>query len=162
MTPTLITSPPQFIDELETSWLDIFPLAPGWYILLLLIGIAAYALWRYLKKKDDAQIKLVTASAQAVYDNYNSHKDKVRYLQEANILLRQVAIAKYGRSQIANLSGDAWINFLNKASRKNFNKEQQQLLSEGAYSAQADGDIKKLHKQITQWIEYQYRKGKKT
>lgn len=36
-------------------------------------------------------------------------------LQQANKLLKQVAITTYGRKQVAALSGDAWIDFLKQS-----------------------------------------------
>lgn len=74
----------------------------------ILIGLS----WYYLNQRKNNRYRQEAMSAfKKALAAANTPQEK---LQIANKLLKQVAITNYGRQTVANLSGQAWVNFLHK------------------------------------------------
>lgn len=75
---------------------------------------------------------------------------------EINKLLKLAAMAAYSREEVASLSGDDWVKFLNKCCGPEvFSAEQGRLLAEGVYRAEppaaADGQL--LIEASLRWLQ---------
>lgn len=91
-----------------------WPPAPGWWLagsvaLALLIG-GGYLLWRFFYRGRYKREAL--AALQQLRDT--DQGDERILLAELSRLLRQVAIARYGRQEVAALSGAEWLLFLDR------------------------------------------------
>jgi hypothetical protein len=120
--------------------------APGWYvlgavILLLLAGAVWLLRQNYRKNRYRRQalgeLKGYGAGPSALYP--------------ANMLLKRIAISRYGRVPAASIRGSEWVAFLNKSrGRELFGKGDAALLEQvyttGAYAA--DGFLEKAKKWI--------------
>jgi len=75
-------------------------------------GILIGLIWYYLNQRKNNRYRQEAMSAlNKALAAANTPQEK---LQIANKLLKQVAITNYGRHTVANLSGQAWVNFLHK------------------------------------------------
>ena len=99
---------------IEPEKLEMTYDTPGWYVVLfvsiLLVLFVVYKLisnWKKNKYRRDA-----------VADIKNSQT-----VDEVSEKLKIVAIKSYGRSEVANLSSYAWVDFLNTKSKVKFQKE---------------------------------------
>jgi hypothetical protein len=92
------------------SW---FPPAIGWWLLIILMPLLIYlsiTLYQRLTRKT----ALKTAK-QLLTQLINSPLDNNQKLSELSVLLRRVAISIMPAQQVASLTGDAWLAFLDSA-----------------------------------------------
>ena len=97
----------------EPAAIGWWPLAPGWWLLLgcicLLLALLGFFLWRRWSAR--AYRRLAQAQLEAMD---RSGED---YYSDVNRLLKAVALRSYGSRQVAQLSGSAWLNFLQSTAR---------------------------------------------
>ncbi len=91
---------------------SIWPLAPGWYILMvmLLIGIllsSIYLLRKYLSQLRRHRVRTELTEIMTHFDD-----DPQQSFIELSQLVRRIVLAHYKREQVASLQGEAWLNFL--------------------------------------------------
>jgi hypothetical protein len=93
-----------------------WPLAPGWWILaaLALAGIG-WLVRRYLAAHArGAARRHALQRLQALTAAYEEHRDAVRFSAELSALLRRTMLAYAPRREIAGLTGDAWLAWLDR------------------------------------------------
>ncbi len=135
--------------------IDWWPLAPGWYVVILLavfiVLIIAY--WVYKRHANSMAKK----RALKLLQTYKQHYDKEQNAQTASAciseLLRRVALVYYPRGQVAGLHGDEWIEFLNKTSKKIDFKPVKAMLLESPFKTAETVDLKPLFTRAEQWIK---------
>ncbi len=144
-----------------------WPPAPGWWILAILS--IALILWivRFFWKKHQ-QKKLLRLSIYTMNElelAYSQHKDPAVLVKQYSSLLRQIALARFPRQEIASLTGQSWLTFLDlSANTSLFNTEKGSthagnLLTLGPYQKpEAPSDVNREHlnelkQAIHQWIE---------
>ncbi|MCK5782125.1 MAG: DUF4381 domain-containing protein, partial [Flavobacteriales bacterium] len=93
---------------IETDKLEMTYNTPGWYVLYVLFMVMVifvlYRLisnWKNNKYRRDAIIRIKKANT----------------IYEVNVTLKIVALKSYGRTDVANLSSEAWVEFLNSKSK---------------------------------------------
>ncbi len=96
-----------------------WPLAPGWYALIVLIfvliGLISFLCYkRYLNTRAKKQALVLLQNYLTFYE-----KDHNVQLASARIseLLKRVALVYYPREEVASIHGQEWIGFLNKTSK---------------------------------------------
>lgn len=95
------------------SW---WPPAPGWWLLLAIVLLAAgvlYAVHRLRNRnhwRRFALMELVRLREQLA-SQQSTHRAAV---SELSVLLRRVAVSRFPREEVAALSGDAWLVFLDR------------------------------------------------
>ena len=100
-------------DIIVPNAVGFFPLAPGWYILLLLFFtlLFHFALKRYrIYKKEQYRREAFESLAQLQQRN---RKNTLALLS----LAKRVGLSAYGRENIAILNGDDWWDFIEKHSQ---------------------------------------------
>jgi len=119
--------------------------APGWYVLgailmFALLAVAWIIFQQYRKNLYRRQaLKLIT-NAEATHPNSAS-----TLLYETNMLLKQIAMSRYGRWNIAGINGMEWINFLNRSCHKAlFDENDDHLLQEQLYGSKEAVNTNKL------------------
>lgn len=95
------------------SW---WPMAIGWDVvaLLILAGITLMVSYggRYYYHQLPKQQALKLLKQYQL--NYQHHQDSVLYSASINALLKRVALAYFGRTKVAGLYDQAWLEFLNQ------------------------------------------------
>jgi len=75
-------------------------------------------------------------------------------VQELSRLMRRVVLKRYPRVQVAGLTGDAWLEFLDDTGTTNqFTHGPGRELAHGPYTLSSDADISALTPLIAQWIK---------
>jgi hypothetical protein len=133
------------------SW---WPLAPGWYGLMVLALLFACALIYLIYKHHHNA--LAKKQALVLLNSYimQYEKDRNAQLASARIseLLRRVALVYYPRHEVASLHGDAWVEFLNQSSKKiNFNPVKSMLL-ESPFKTAETINLNPLIQRTKAWI----------
>jgi len=88
------------------SW---WPLATGWWVLLILSAIIIGALI-YRQRHPASCLRRIALHQLKNMETMIS--DDVTLARELEHLLRRFAIARFGRDQVANLSGERWLTFI--------------------------------------------------
>lgn len=163
MTPEELLS--QLKEIHEPAAIGVWPLAPGWWILIVcttFIAIVTILLWRrHIQKNGWKKEAVNTIAAIKKQASEQSHHQSLFLI---NQLIKRVAIYKCNDTSIKALTGESWgqylVDFLNGPDTPNmFSTQQLNLLSEGLYQQTIDTDksinaeITALLKALNNWIK---------
>ncbi|MBD3611311.1 MAG: DUF4381 domain-containing protein [Hydrogenovibrio crunogenus] len=116
----------------------------------ILIGLS----WYYLtQRKNNRYRQEALLAFKKALASANNAQEK---LQVANQLLKQVAITNYGRPNVANLSGQAWVDFLQKTALYIDQPDSLQHCLESIYrpnSSLSDAETQQALEYAMQWIK---------
>ena len=117
------------------SW---WPAAIGWWILALLIPLClylSYRLYKYLTRKT----ALKSAKKHFTVLRENQQLSKREKLVALSSLMRRTAVSLYPRTDVASLTGEDWLNFLDESiPNRDFNSDTGWLLTNALYSQNID------------------------
>lgn len=117
------------------SW---WPPAIGWWVLAVLIPLCVYLIVRlYQRLTRKTALKSAKKSLKSLReDEQMTKQDKLAALSR---LMRRIAISLYPRAEVASLTGEDWLNFLdNSVPNRGFNSDTGWLLTHALYSKEAD------------------------
>ncbi|MEA3418426.1 MAG: DUF4381 domain-containing protein [Campylobacterota bacterium] len=139
-------------DIIVPDAIGFFPLAPGWYmVLILLISLFFYGCIRAYKHYKKSQYRREALKELSTYKN--SDKEQTIALLS---LAKRVGIAAYGRQKIAKLSDDSWWDFMEEHSTAKVDREMRQEISALLYDTTYTMD-NRLHdnvkKSVSLWIK---------
>ena len=133
--------------------IDFWPLAPGWWFLTALVLFAlagAIIIWQRYRKQT-AYKRVALLQLKQLQQQAQSDQD---FLQALNILLKQTALATQPRRDIANLSGEKWLNFLDQLSKHSFFTDQKGVLANGPYQREIPSvNRDQFYQGVKQWIK---------
>lgn len=95
-----------------------WPLAFGWWILIIITLFLASLLVFYIRKRLNDPRRFALIELKQLEQAYLQQDDSLALVVACNHLLKRLALTLYPRSMVAKLSGDAWISFLTKSSKK--------------------------------------------
>jgi hypothetical protein len=119
-------------------------------ILLVLAGSALYQIYRYRRRNRYRRQALKQLDRLIQYRERPTH-----YLQQLNYLLKQTALASQNPSPVADLTGQPWLEFLDRSGNcTEFCQGPGSVLSEGPYSKNARHfNPDELQRLARQWIK---------
>ncbi len=140
------------------SWV---PQAPGWVavwgLILVLAGWGACAGFRRFRKNRYRRFALEELTA--IERDLKRPEKRARALAEIPLLVKRTALAAFPRSEVAGLSGEKWLAFLDKTlGGKDFTAKEGRLLPDLAYapghriSGLPDETTGRLLRLIRHWI----------
>ena len=140
---------------------DIFPLAIGWWLLIVLFFIlflgfyfAIYAWVHSLHRQVMRKMKKIRQIS-----------DTKEMLINLNQLAKQLAISRFGREKIASLYEKDWVSFMNFSAKKDiFSKEYIDLLHKSMYAKKndiSDSLRQSILKDYEEWIRIVLNKREK-
>lgn len=134
------------------SW---WPLAIGWYGLMVLIFLLIFAI-AYLMHKRHINA-LAKNKALELLKTYKEQyqKDNNAQLTSARIseLLRRVALVYYPRAQVASIHGEDWVEFLNQTSKGVNFKPVKEMLLDSPFKTAETINLKPLITRAELWIK---------
>jgi hypothetical protein len=138
------------------SW---WPPAPGWWLLLLTaigLGIALSYWWRTRSRR--RLLQLAQHELTQIEHNYAQSHDTGRALQQISMLLRRIALSRYPRADVAGLTGERWLQFLDSTlPDRPFTQGSGRSLADAPYRPSAELDIQALFVLCHQWITAQFK-----
>ena len=88
--------------------------APGWYmlgiLLLLLIGVVALLMWRHHQKNKYRRSALSWLEEK---ERKLLNQQPVQLVYDSTMLMKRIAMSRYGRDEVASLPNKEWVTFLN-------------------------------------------------
>jgi len=93
-----------------------WPLAPGWWFVLLLAASAlGYLIWRaYRKRQYNAPRRFALRELARYEAEYVKHRNPVMLGKQLSELLRRGMLAYAPREKVAGLTGEAWLEWLDQ------------------------------------------------
>ena len=147
------------------SW---WPLAPGWWILaagLLLLIIIAFIIRKVYQGR---QIKRdIAAELERIKQRYAETQSNVELARSLSILLRRVSITCYPNQDVAGMTGEDWLHWLdqeqvnNKANKTSFVSDTGRQLLSTPYlpdDAVIDFDAQALIQLCESWLLASHKK----
>jgi hypothetical protein len=97
----------------EVSW---WPLAPGWWVLLLvcLLSLAVLLRLAYRRAKANRARRAALKQVEQARADYAQDGNLVRLATRLSEVLRRTMLAYAPRSEVAGLTGQAWLAWLDK------------------------------------------------
>lgn len=135
----------------------LWPPAPGWWLLaVLLLVLLAWAGIAAVRRHRVHQARQRVRNALARIEAGLAQDDGSAALAELSVLLRGQALARFPRAQVAGLTGQAWLQFLDQAGgASGFADGPGRVLATAPYQriAPADLDATALLALVRQWLE---------
>ncbi|GAA5316833.1 MAG: hypothetical protein AseanaTS_20370 [Candidatus Pelagadaptatus aseana] len=126
------------------------PLAPGWWLLALLLITAistAIVLWRRQRQRNRYRQEALTHLGR-IETQQNSDQS---LLQAINTLLKRTAIAAYPCHFSGNLHGESWLDFLQHSSGISIPEDLRQFWIDSSYARPKADNHQALQQQICQF-----------
>ncbi|PHS38935.1 MAG: hypothetical protein COB07_02650 [Sulfurovum sp.] len=139
-------------DIIVPDAVGFFPVAPGWYMLIVLFLalLLPFVMKRYRRYKGE-QYKREALKELSTYSE-KSKENSIALLS----LAKRVALLSYGRKVVAHLSHEGWWDFMEEHSVVKvstvFREEMQQLLYDDTYSLD-DAQYDRLKQTVEVWIK---------
>ena len=136
--------------------IDAWPPAFGWWLLgglvLIAMGLLIYSAWRYWRSQRYSREAII--ELRALYSTYQREEGPQDYLRGYTELLKRVALTHYPRSQVAALTGETWVQFLDSTAQSHeFSTGAGQILIQGKYQAQTEVDVEAMQRLGILWIK---------
>ncbi len=130
-----------------------WPPAIGWWFLLIIVLLIPVVMkvihiYRIRSAKHYALKEISRYSIE-----YGS--DPRRFAQEVSVLLRRIAILKYGKEKVSSLSGVEWVSFLVKSGGLKIRRSLAMLFAMAPYSRlnkMPEDSVSELKEAAVQWI----------
>jgi hypothetical protein len=125
-----------FVEVVSPAAVSWWPQTVGWWWLgAVALAFVGHRGWRALRRWYRNRYRR-EASARMLH--LAAAPDSATLLADINRLLKLTALAAFGREQVAPLSGEAWVRFLNaQCTEPPFSPEQGHLLALGSYTGLA-------------------------
>lgn len=93
-----------------------WPLAPGWWFLIaILLGVALWQAWRYVQRwRFEASRRYALREFTRYESEYLKSHDPVTLGKNLSNLLRRAMLAYAPRAEVAGLTGEAWLRWLDR------------------------------------------------
>lgn len=132
-----------------------WPPALGWWLLLVLSLVVLLLVLVGIRKKRErmAPYRAAMKEFDRITVDYRTHNDAIKLSQQLSILLRRIAISVMPRSEVAGLTGEMWLEYLDKLSGETIlcSDSGRQLL-QAPYRAGVAVDADALLATCKQWI----------
>ena len=139
------------------SW---WPPALGWWILAGALLVVALLVLLFLVWYRRGRLDRAARSALAqVFADHRRHGDPQRLLRELSVVLRRIALSYFPRTEVASLSGDAWLDFLDQAvagtaAPEGFRGGPGRVLAEGPFTPNTQAvDAPALERLCQTWLK---------
>ncbi len=129
-----------------------WPPAPGWWVLAVLLALAlgwigwrAFRAWHRRRRLRRVLVRLDALARSA--------PDDCALVTGVAELLRRVALGRYPREQVAGLSGEAWLRFLDDhGGGGRFREGPGRVLADGPYRPGCEVDRQAVLRLARDWI----------
>jgi hypothetical protein len=113
--------------------------APGWYVLgalcLLCVLLIVWLIWKHYVKNKYRTYALQWLNTKE--QHYTSDKNYDALVYETVMLIKRIAMSRYGRENVAGKRDDEFISYINSTWKaKAFDEADKVLFSENIYSAE--------------------------
>ncbi|MBX2848642.1 MAG: DUF4381 domain-containing protein [Acidiferrobacterales bacterium] len=136
----------------QLSW---WPLAVGWWILIVCstIAIIASIVGVIGHQRRNLYRKQALQQLQVCYLDWQSQQDTVSYLQAVNVILKRSILHIDGASNLVKVTGQRWVDGLNRLVKKSMSEQTGTALSIECYQLESTADVDIVQRDVTQWLK---------
>jgi hypothetical protein len=141
--------------HLPHAFNKLWPLAPGWIILciLVLMSFCGFLYVYYRKRRKKQIVRFILKKLYALEQLSLENTKGVNIAAEVASLLRRTALHYFPREQIAGISGKAWLDFLNQSGQTTkFTQDVGLLLVDIPYRKNYTSDLSPLFALAKVWV----------
>ena len=134
------------------SW---WPPAYGWWAVLAMIvlGFVVVFIVRAFRQRTRSR-RVALAQLKHVKQQYAVHSDDQRTILQVSHILRRFALSVFARPQVAGLSGQSWLKFLDRTGGTNqFSEGPGKVLRSSPYQLYSSASAKDLLPLAERWIQ---------
>lgn len=134
------------------SW---WPPAPGWWalVVVIILILAALVWWRVRRRRRRAAAYQATRELTRLHAAWAEGGDAATFVRDLSKLLRRFALAAYPRREVAALTGEDWLRFLDRhGGDGQFHDGPGRVLAEAPYRRAAALDPAPLAALVAEWI----------
>lgn len=133
------------------SW---WPPAIGWWILLALIIAAFIFIPKLYRRVTYTPLKkIANMTFQNIVEQYNENHNDSNFIIATSQFLRQIAMSYCGREDVAQLTGDKWVQALNDITEQDhFTNDIKQSLVNAPYQKNTHIDVEQLITAVQSWL----------
>lgn len=136
------------------SW---WPLAPGWWILLLTVIVTIFLIIYFVRRRRNYKLSALYLAKQElarIKTTFDNNQDKKNLVKELSELIRRLSISICHRQEAAALTGQDWLEFLDRYSGKDkFNSDTGRILIEAPYQANPEFNSNDLIDLVSSWLD---------
>lgn len=135
--------------------ISAWPSAPGWYMLgaIFALGIFAFIYILHNKYRRERAKKLALLELITLRNEFKQPGFAALATIKLSRLIRRTALAYYPRNEVAALTGNAWLSFLDRtAETTEFSQGVGQILITAPYSNGKPNEPDKLLDLVATWI----------
>lgn len=147
----------QLRDIHAPGMIETWPPAPGWWLLAALaLAILLYGIyWLIQRWLANRYRREAMSELNELKNTWAADGDDQLFLASLQQLLKRVALTRFPRDQVAGLTGEAWVQFLDRSTGSHdFSMAaESEALIDGAYRKDANIDINALEEAARTWIE---------
>jgi hypothetical protein len=132
-----------------------WPPAPGWWVLtgLVLLCLIVLLRWLYRRVKRGRRCRRILASLTELGQQSTANKGSNILVAQVSILLRRVALMTHARQQVAGLTGQHWLQFLDDTGGQGeFCNGIGRVLADGPYAPDTQVNVEELLALAARWI----------
>ena len=129
-----------------------WPPAVGWWLVAVLALMALIVIGRWAREYWRARRYRQRLLGELERIRQSHGKDPARLAAELSVLLRRVALARYPRAEVAGLTGEGWLAFLERSGGRGFQDGPGRALIEAPYNPQTPVDDEALCRLVRQWL----------
>ena len=131
-----------------------WPVAPGYWVVALLLALILVTLFFHHRHRHSRQIKRCALKQLALYIRCHEQTPHIGITAaHLSSLLKQVALHYYPRSQVASLQGDAWLRFLTETSNQLDFEPARHALLESPFRPETNHPVALLFPLVKTWIK---------
>ncbi len=136
------------------SW---WPLAPGWWVLLLIVIVTVCVIIYFIRRRRNYKLSalyLAKLELVRIKNTFDNNQDKSNLVKELSELIRRLSISICHREEAAALTGEDWLEFLDRYSDKDkFNSDTGRILIEAPYQANPEFNSNDLIDLVSSWLD---------
>lgn len=141
-----------------------WPPAPGWWVLLGLIAATALIIWLTRRRRADRPRRAALEALAAAKRAYEESDDAHTAIADVSTLLRRFALHHFPGRDVASLTGDEWLQFLDRSAigSNQFRDNVGVLLTQAPYQPASKLDPSALFAASENWLQNVRNREKKT
>ena len=155
--------PPEMVQALTEQLRDVhlpdaiswWPLAWGWWVLLVIVLCAVSVLvWQIKRSINKNRYRgLAITELESVIAQWREDDNSIAYLQSANSVLKRAVLHTSQDSSLTTTSGKTWVGLLHQWSPKALSEVSQNALAYECYQPSCDTDINSVHTELVRWLK---------
>lgn len=132
-----------------------WPLAPGWWLLLVVTVLAIAGIWYYFRRRKIMRpLRGASAELERIQNAFSQSGNTCELAQQLSGWLKRVALYAFPETPVGGLTGDAWLDFLDRTGGSNvFTKGQGRVFGRAVYEPRPQIDPDTACSLCQKWLE---------